>query len=224
MLRLESIVGLATDAALAERLHHLEHDGKVEYILLAGEDTARRRLHVATDRGTDCAIVLPRSDRLANGAVLLLEHDRAIVVRLKDEAWLSLVPRDGAAALEIALHGSVQGDTQRRPVETHWPMHVAGEIAELERGGAIARDERQPRLFLQAYNDGAVMLQQQYGAVCQTVAARQHNRAIGAAVGRDMQAPTRRVLAGEQDVFHLAIMLEVMQPFGERRIGRQSDD
>ena len=71
MVRLESIVGMVTDAALAERLHHLEHDGKVEYIHLAGEDTARRRLHVATDRGTDCAIVLPRSDRLANGAVLL---------------------------------------------------------------------------------------------------------------------------------------------------------
>src|SRR5215470_4215637 len=60
MLRLESIMGLATDAALAERLHHLEHDGKVEYIHLAGEDTARRRLHVATDRGTDCAILLAR--------------------------------------------------------------------------------------------------------------------------------------------------------------------
>ncbi|MGH6960856.1 MAG: hypothetical protein ACREE7_10250, partial [Dongiaceae bacterium] len=64
MLRLESIVGQATDAALAERLHHLEHDGKVEYIHLAAEDTARRRLHVATDRGTDCAILLPRRDRL----------------------------------------------------------------------------------------------------------------------------------------------------------------
>jgi urease accessory protein len=133
MLRLESIVGLATDATLAERLHHLEHDGKVEYILLSGEDTARRRLHVATDRGTDCAILLPRSDRLVNGAVLLLERDRAIVVRLKEEAWLGLVPRDTAAAIElgyfagnmhwpvrfegttlcIALHGPVQGYLER---------------------------------------------------------------------------------------------------------------
>jgi urease accessory protein len=116
MLRLEAIVGLATDAALAEPLHRLEHDGKVEYIHLTGEDTARRRLHVATDRGTDCAILLPRSDRLANGAVLLLERDRAIVVRLKEEAWLAFVPRDAAAALELGYFAG----------NMHWPVRFAG--------------------------------------------------------------------------------------------------
>jgi urease accessory protein len=116
MLRLESIVGLATDAALGERLHRLEHDGKVEYILLAGEDTARRRLHVATDRGTDCAILLSRSDRLANGAVLLLERDRAIVVRLKEEAWLALAPRDASAALELGYFAG----------NMHWPVRFDG--------------------------------------------------------------------------------------------------
>jgi urease accessory protein len=116
MLRLQTIVGLATDAALAERLHRLEHDGKVEYIHLAGEDTARRRLHVATDRGTDCAILLARSDRLANGAVLLLERDRAIVVRLKEEAWLALAPRDAAAALELGYFAG----------NMHWPVRFEG--------------------------------------------------------------------------------------------------
>jgi urease accessory protein len=127
MLRLESIVGLSTDAALAERLHHLEHDGKVEYIHLAGEDTARRRLHVATDRGTDCAILLPRSDRLANGAVLLLERDRAIVVRLKEEAWLSLVPRDGAAALELGYFAG----------NMHWPVRFAGATLRIALHGPV---------------------------------------------------------------------------------------
>jgi urease accessory protein len=106
MLRLESIVGLATDAALAERLHHLEHDGKVEYIILAGEETARRRLHVATDRGTDCAILLPRSDRLANGAVLLLEQEK----------WLDLAPRDAAAAIELGYFAG----------NMHWPVRFEG--------------------------------------------------------------------------------------------------
>jgi urease accessory protein len=127
MLRLESIVGLATDAAFAERLHHLEHDGKVEYIHLSADDTARRRLHVATDRGTDCAIVLPRSDRLANGAVLLLERDRAIVVRLQEEAWLSLVPRDGAAALELGYFAG----------NMHWPVRFEGTALRIALHGPV---------------------------------------------------------------------------------------
>jgi urease accessory protein len=127
MLRLESIVGLATDAALGERLHRLEHDGKVEYILLAGEDTARRRLHVATDRGTDCAILLSRSDRLANGAVLLLERDRAIVVRLKEEAWLALAPRDAAAALELGYFAG----------NMHWPVRFDGTMLRIALQGPV---------------------------------------------------------------------------------------
>lgn len=127
MLRLESIVGLATDAALAERLHHLEHDCKVEYILLAGEDTARRRLHVATDRGTDCAIMLPRSDRLANGSVLLLERDRAIVVRLKEEEWLAFAPRDPAAALELGYFAG----------NMHWPVRFDGATLRIALHGPV---------------------------------------------------------------------------------------
>jgi urease accessory protein len=128
MLRLDSILGHATDAALAERLHHLEHDGKVEYILLAGEDTARRRLHVATDRGTDCAIVLARSERLSNGAVLLLESDRAVVVRLKEAEWLTLQPRDAAAALELGYFAG----------NMHWPVRFDGAALKIALHGPAA--------------------------------------------------------------------------------------
>jgi urease accessory protein len=127
MLRLDSILGHATDAALAERLHHLEHDGKVEYILLAGEDTARRRLHVATDRGTDCAIVLARAERLSNGAVLLLERDRAIVVRLKEAEWLALLPRDAAAALELGYFAG----------NMHWPVRFEGAALKIALHGPV---------------------------------------------------------------------------------------
>jgi urease accessory protein len=101
MLRLNGLIGLVTDAAIAERLHRLEHQGRIEYIVLDGEDIARHRLRVRTDRGTECAIALARNERLANGAVLHLEDDRAIVVRLSEEAWLSLEPVDAAAALEL---------------------------------------------------------------------------------------------------------------------------
>lgn len=101
MLQLTHILGLATDEAIAERLHALEHAGAVEEIVLDRQDMARRRLRARTDRGTDCAIALPRAERLANGAVLLLDPGRAIVVRMAEEAWLRLSPRDAAAALEL---------------------------------------------------------------------------------------------------------------------------
>ena len=101
MLRLTRIIGNATEPAIAERLHALEHDGRVETIALDAADTARKRLRVATDKGSDCAVALARSERLANGAVLLLEAERAVVVRMRETAWLALEPRDMAAALEL---------------------------------------------------------------------------------------------------------------------------
>ena len=91
-LRLERIVGEAADPAIAERLHALAHANAVESIVLGREDAARHRLRVKTDRGRDCTIALPRSQRLRNGAVLLLDARRAIVVRLREEAWLRLAP------------------------------------------------------------------------------------------------------------------------------------
>ena len=127
MLRLDSILGTATDAAIAEQLHHLEHRGKVEYIMLAGEDTARRRLHVTTDRGTECAILLARADRLSNGAVLLLEEQRAIVVRLKEAEWLALQPRDAAAALELGYFAG----------NMHWPVRFDGTTLKITLHGPV---------------------------------------------------------------------------------------
>jgi urease accessory protein len=145
MLRLDTIVGTAADADLAARLHHLEHEGKVEYIVLAGEDTARRRLHVTTDRGTECAIMLARADRLANGAVLLLEKDRAIVVRLKEAEWLALQPRDAAAALELGyfagnMHWLVRFDGAVLKVALHGPVQTYVErLDHLLKDGRIRR-------------------------------------------------------------------------------------
>ncbi|MDE0378346.1 MAG: urease accessory protein UreE, partial [Rhodospirillales bacterium] len=101
MLRLTRILGNATEPDFAERLHALEHDGRVETIALDAADTARKRLRVATDKGTDCAVALARSESLANGSVLLLEDDRAVVVRMRETVWLALKPRDLAAALDL---------------------------------------------------------------------------------------------------------------------------
>ena len=126
MLKLDRILGLATDGPIAGRLHDLDHAGKVEYIALSGEDTRRHRLHVTTDRGTECAIILPRSVQLENGAVLRLGPEGAIVVRLKEAQWLPLAPRDASAALELGyfagnMHWQVRFDGPTLSIAVHGP-------------------------------------------------------------------------------------------------------
>jgi len=50
---LNQILGNLSEAAMAERIHSLSHDGKLEEIHLSAADTARKRLRVKTDKGTD---------------------------------------------------------------------------------------------------------------------------------------------------------------------------
>ena len=125
MLRLTRILGNATEPEFAERLHTLEHDGRVETITLDAADTARKRLRVATDKGTNCAVAIARSDRLANGAVLLLEDNRAVVVRMRETMWLALSPRDLAAALDL---GYFCGNL-------HWRVRFEGAVLKVALDG-----------------------------------------------------------------------------------------
>lgn len=117
VLRLWGIVGQATDPGIAERLHRLDHSGRVESVRLDRDDVSRHRLRVLTDHGSECAISLPRAARLSDGSVLLLESDRAIVVRLKERQWLTLAPSDKAAALELGYFAG----------NMHWPVRFEGE-------------------------------------------------------------------------------------------------
>lgn len=115
MQTLTHILGYATDHDIAPQLHDLEHEGVVHYITLKKQDTLRHRLRTVTDRGDDVAIVLSRTEQLANGAVLLLESHRAIVVRMETERWLTVKARDTAAALEVGyfvgnMHWKVKFD------------------------------------------------------------------------------------------------------------------
>jgi hypothetical protein len=70
--------------AVADRLHELRHhpelEHAVEYLYLDVHDLDHKRLRATSDVGTDYAIVLSRDSALADGAVLLLESDRAVVI------------------------------------------------------------------------------------------------------------------------------------------------
>lgn len=112
---LDTILGFASDAPFDAALHDLGHAGRVEYLTVAPDDVARKRLRLRTDKGTDCAVALAREAVLADGAVLRLDPDRAIVVRLSERQWLALAARDHAAALELGhlagnLHWKVRFD------------------------------------------------------------------------------------------------------------------
>lgn len=116
MITLTEILGNAGDPALSGRLHELAHSGRVETLRLPPRDAARARLRAITDKGTDCAIALPRGLRLEEGSVLLLERERAIVVRLGAEAWQRFRPRDAAAALTLGYHAG----------NLHWRVRFDG--------------------------------------------------------------------------------------------------
>ena len=92
MRRIENIIGSIDTPEIAEQLHHLAHAGMVEYVQLSRADLARHRLRVKSSAGNEYGIALPRSQHLSNGAVLVLEADRAVVVRLEEEQWLVLAP------------------------------------------------------------------------------------------------------------------------------------
>lgn len=118
MIRVERILGFAADPAVAERLHALGHAGRIETLVLERKDTLRHRLRARTDRGTELAIALARDQRLADGAVLVLDEARAVVVRMADEPWLRLRPRDAAAALELGYHAG----------NLHWRVRFEGAV------------------------------------------------------------------------------------------------
>ena len=99
MLHINGIIGNRNDPAFREKVHELEHKGFVDFLVLTHTDMARHRLRAVTEKGTECAVALPRSEHLSNGAVLYLEESLAVIVQMKDVQWLTLKPRDIGAAL-----------------------------------------------------------------------------------------------------------------------------
>jgi urease accessory protein len=117
MLRIDRVLGSRVAAQFADTLHELEHAGRVDVLSLAPGDVSRRRLRAKTRDGADLAIALPREQTLFDGAVLLLEPARAIVVRVNAERWLRLSPRSIPDAVELGYHAG----------NLHWRVRFAGE-------------------------------------------------------------------------------------------------
>jgi urease accessory protein len=117
MLLIERVLGSRLDPALAQRIHQLEHRGAVDLLTLPVADLSRRRLRATTQGGREVAIALPRDQKLADGAVLVLDPDRAVIVRVARERWLRLEPRGTAAAIELGYHAG----------NLHWRVRFSGD-------------------------------------------------------------------------------------------------
>ncbi len=116
MLRIEGVLGTLRDASLAAAVHRLAHDGAVEYLFIAEADIGRKRIRLATDRGTDCAVSLPRHESLEDGSVLFLDSARAVVVRVGAAHTLRLRPANLEAALRLGWHAG----------NLHWRVRFEG--------------------------------------------------------------------------------------------------
>ena len=145
-LKVFDIVGFLSDPVLSEKLHSLQHQGQVESLLIQPQDVARHRLRAVTDKGTECQIVIPRDKRLGDGAVLLLDSKRAIVVRIDEQRWLKLSPASAADALELGyfcgnLHWQVRFEANLLLVALEGP-----EIDYLERLALFINKDRVKRV------------------------------------------------------------------------------
>jgi len=142
MITVTRILGNASEPAMAERLHELEHRSQLEILVIDRENALRRRLRAKTDKGTDIAIALS-NETLAHGTVVLLEENRAVVVYLKEEGWLRLQPRDAAAALELGYsagnhHWRVRFAQDALLVALQEPVeHYLSRLSELAQDGRI---------------------------------------------------------------------------------------
>jgi urease accessory protein len=118
MLRIDRVLGSRLEPEFSEELHRLEHRGAVDIVNVPVADLARRRLLITTQRGEELAIALPRHEKLFDGAVLLLDERRAIVVRAATERWLRLEPRSIGDAIELGYHVG----------NLHWRVRFGGEF------------------------------------------------------------------------------------------------
>src|ERR1700730_8161128 len=118
MLRIDCVLGSRLESAHSEEIHRLEHRGAVDGVNIPVADLARRRLLATTRGGGDLAIALPRHQKLFDGAVLLIDGERAIVVRAATERWLRLEPRSISDAVELGYHVG----------NLHWRVRFGGEV------------------------------------------------------------------------------------------------
>jgi urease accessory protein len=147
MLRLTAVLGDVADPSIASRIDGIARAGGLETLRLGRNDMSRRRLHGRTERGTEVALMLDRDAPLSDGAVILLEPARAIVVRLDAPCWLTVRAAGGPQALQLgyfagSMHWKVRFDGLVLSVAMDGPReHYLARLAPMLEEGAVTLGE-----------------------------------------------------------------------------------
>jgi len=77
MLRIDRVLGSRLEPQFSADLDRLEQRGAIDIVNVPGADLGRRRLLMTTRAGEELAIALPQHQQLFDGAILLIDADRA---------------------------------------------------------------------------------------------------------------------------------------------------
>jgi len=117
MLRIDHVVGSRLEAAFSGEIDRLERRGAVDEVNIPVADLVRRRLLAVTRAGEELAIALPLHQKLFDGAILLIDGERAIVVRAATGRSMRLEPRSISDAIELGYQAG----------NLHWRVRFQGE-------------------------------------------------------------------------------------------------
>lgn len=117
MRRIDQVLGSRRESAFSEEIDRLEHSGAVDVVSIPVADLDRRRLLATTRGGEELAIALPLHQKLFDGAILLIDSERAIVVHTATKRWIRLEPRSISDAVELGYHAG----------NLHWRVRFQGE-------------------------------------------------------------------------------------------------
>ena len=117
-LSIHHVLGSRLEPSFSERIHRLELHNAVDEVWLSAGAFEQRELRATTRGGAELVIALPRHEKLFDGAVLLLDDIRAIVVRETGQRRLRLQPRSISDAIELGYQIGNLG----------WPVHLEGEV------------------------------------------------------------------------------------------------
>ncbi|GAA2225510.1 hypothetical protein N1031_04515 [Herbiconiux moechotypicola] len=112
-----AIVGHHSDEAVHDRLHELEHAGRVVTLVVPTKELGRRRFKATGSDGLEYGIALPRDQELRDGSVLLFEADRAVVVEAEEGETLLLRPTGLEGAIQLGWHAG----------HLHWRVRMEGD-------------------------------------------------------------------------------------------------
>jgi len=117
-LNINHVLGSRLEPAFSEKIARLKHQSAVDEVELSSAELEQYQFLATTRGGQELAIALPRHQRLFDGAVLLLDDSRAVVVRAAGQRWLRLEPRSISDAIELGYHVGNLG----------WRVRFEGEV------------------------------------------------------------------------------------------------